>query len=445
MKTCKTNIFQACPLAFYLSPPFVLIVLYLFLSWLLDFFGWDVLWRMEKITFIFGFSNIQNILTLRQLPSQKRRKIWGGGEPLNESFFFSPLPPAKCDLKQSRYIWGYRFCLLTSSGFQSEWSVRKPEEKEVQDEEMPYSGIHQARRKTWESKQFFIENFSLGETELFIEKVLLGEGPNHFCPSHSSHDSHSWSLLGGFSFLLNSLRLFLAERAFHKSGPTCTYILVCITNLPGRSGLSIHLFASPHTAAHCHYPQPPLFNTVRSLAFQPSKTSQDWLLLWHVEEISHTVVGDYTAVQTSWAFLFQPCCVLHTECPAQHGVCMLLHAKLLTPTYLQYWAVTSLPWDTLCEAQRVCLSSDWQTGSASRKDAAVALQQENCCGAGVNPWAALSGRGALPGGQTQPCAAFLSPCTQPDTQGYLKLRDKMFETSGYLFKRRDSGKVPDGE
>lgn len=91
MKTCKTNIFQACPLVFYLSPPFVLIVLYLFLSWLLDFFGWDVLWRMEKITFIFGISNIQNILTLRQFPSQIRRKSWGGGETLNETFFFFPL------------------------------------------------------------------------------------------------------------------------------------------------------------------------------------------------------------------------------------------------------------------------------------------------------------------------------------------------------------------
>lgn len=34
-------------------------------------------------------------------------------------------------------------------------------------------------------------------------------------------------------------------------------------------------------------------------------------------------------MKTSWAFLFQPFCVLHTECPAQHGVCML-HAKLLT-------------------------------------------------------------------------------------------------------------------
>lgn len=40
----------------------------------------------ENNFFFFGFSNIQNILTLRQFPSQIRRK--SGGEPQNDLFFF---------------------------------------------------------------------------------------------------------------------------------------------------------------------------------------------------------------------------------------------------------------------------------------------------------------------------------------------------------------------
>lgn len=112
---------------------------------------------------------------------------------------------------------------------------------------MPYSGSQQAKRKIKESKQFFTENFNLGETELFIKKVLLGAVLNHIA-LYSAHGSHSWSLSGGFSFLLNISRLFLHERT-SQSGPACAYILVyyCIISLPGDSQLSIHLFASPQT------------------------------------------------------------------------------------------------------------------------------------------------------------------------------------------------------
>lgn len=160
--------------------------------------------------------------------------------------------------------------------------------------------------------------------------------------------------------------------------------------------------------------------SVRSLVFHPSKPPQDPFLWGHVEEIGLTVTGRLRSDANVLGFLFQLCCVLHTECLAQHRVCVP-HAKLLThhsnlalsplTCSTELWLLCP---GTPCQAQLVCLSSDWQTGSASSRDAAVALQQEKCCGAGLNPWAGPSGRGALPAGQTQPCAAFLSPCTQPD-------------------------------
>lgn len=95
------------------------------------------------------------------------------------------------------------------------------------------------------------------------------------------------------------------------------------------------------------------------------------------------------------------------------------------------------PLDTVCQAQLVCLSSDWRTGGAIRRDAAVVLQQEKCCGAGLNHWAGPSGRGTLPGGQTQPCTAFRSPCVQPETWSILNCGIKCLRHQAIYLKDKE--------
>lgn len=118
---------------------------------------------------------------LETVPSQIRRKSWRG----TTKYFFFLSPPAKSNFKQSKCILAYFFCLLTSSGFQCVWGVRNPEKKKVQEEGMPYSGSHQARKKRKKASSFSQKTWGFGKW-----KVLLGEALNHFCPLFCPWLSH---------------------------------------------------------------------------------------------------------------------------------------------------------------------------------------------------------------------------------------------------------------
>lgn len=247
-----------------------------------------------------------------------------------------------------------------------------------------------------QERKFFTENFSLQKIELLFKKVLTGKVPKHFCPSFCS-----WvSLLESFKCLLLSLngsRLFLAEEGFHKSDPSCPYFLVyfCISCLPWEPGLSTDkqlLTAIIHGLLWC------ICKVTALSAFETLAGSFSAVTCGRISRKLHKDVNIP-------GFLFQPSFVWHRQCPAQQGsVCHRQRFSHTTatwpfPSYLQYWAVASLPWTRVLGTAG--LPGQWLTeGSTSRRDATVALQPEKSYSEGLSCWPGPSVRGALPGGQT---------------------------------------------
>lgn len=184
----------------------------------------------------------------------KEEKLWGR-ETTKWNFFciiIFPVPPTKSNFKQSKCILDMVSACLPPQVSKARKVLGNNKRRKFRMRGCCSSGAIKLEEKQ-ERKQFFIYNLSLGKIEPFFKKVLIGKVPNHFCPSFCS-----WlSLLESFRCLLFSLsrsRLFLAEKGFHKSDPSCPYVLVyfCITCLPQESGLTIHLQTAPH------YPWPPL-------------------------------------------------------------------------------------------------------------------------------------------------------------------------------------------
>lgn len=132
------------------------------------------------------------------------------------------------------------------------------------------------------------------------------------------------------------------------------------------------------------------------------------------------------------AFLFQPCCVWHRECPAQQGsVCYRQSFSHTTAT----WPFPHLPAVLSCDfsALDTCVEHSWFAWTVTgRRGAAVALQQEKSCGAGLNRWA-VSGEHCQEVRHSLVLHSFLPA----RILAHKNFEIKCCEAPGYLFKRQE--------